>query len=233
VRRTGSLIVVLLLVAVVTTAESPAATATESQAESSLGVSDEHTASGQVSSRTLVENYPAENITWFVAPSVVQSPPLGGENFLRAYQPVGDEIVYQLYVVLKSFENWFWMYRASDASGRRFSIEERCVDKDSESSTEHLLITLSGRYLNSVAAKRGLFLKVTGSRGAIVVELPAFYVKGFLQKVACWTKRTDLGVSPYHWTNDYLMEHSSVSRQLLSVSAVSLLSHFLTYFSSL
>lgn len=194
--KAACVVLILLLLTALIAPHALVATEAELQAEGPLVNSDDYTAAGQVSSRTLVEKYPSERTTWFIGPSVVHSASVGSENFLRAYQPAGGEIVYQLYVILKSPESWFWVHRASDGSGNRFTIEERSVDKDSELTTEHLLINLNGRYLTRVAAKRGLSLRVSGYHRAIVVELPAFYVQGFLQKISSWTKRTDLGVSP-------------------------------------
>ena len=148
----------------------------------------ENSAAGQVGNRTIVEIYPSEGTMWFVGPDVSQSPPLKGEYFLRACKETGDKIRFQLYIKQESRHRWFFFNRAVDSNGNKFQVKQVGVGWDSGWKTEHVLIKLSRAYLNSLAAKLDFSLKVTGKQGEVVLNVPGFYVKGFIRKVDFWSK---------------------------------------------
>ena len=148
----------------------------------------ENSAAGQVGNRTIVEIYPSEGTMWFVGPGVSQSPPLKGEYFLRACKETGDEIRFQLYIKQKSRHRWFFFNRAVDSKGNKFPVKQVGVDRDSGWKTEHVLIRLSRAYLNGAAAKLGLSLRITGKQGEVILNVPSFYVRGFIRRVDLWSK---------------------------------------------
>ena len=179
--------VVVLLLGGITIPAASAETEVDYQVRSSFEFSED-TAAGQVSNRTIVEIYPAEGTMWFVGPSVGQSPPLEGEYFLRACKHKGDRIHFQLYIRLKFRHHWFFFNRALDTNGNILHVKQVGVDLDSGWKTEHLLIQLSRPYLNRLPATLGLSLKVSGKRGEIVLNVPQFYVRGFIRKVDFWSR---------------------------------------------
>lgn len=180
-------LVAAILICSISVKDVSAETEGNSQIRSSYEFSED-TAAGQVSNRTIVDIYPSEGTTWFVGPSVGQPPPFEGEYFLRAFKYPGDRTRFQLYVILKSRHHWLFLNRALDNNGNMFQVRHVNVDLDSGWKTEHLLIQLRGPYLSRLATKVGLSLKVSGKRGEIVLNVPDFYVKGFIRKVDFWTR---------------------------------------------
>jgi hypothetical protein len=178
---------VLFLLGSISILDASAETGIDSQVSSSFAFS-ENTAAGQVGNRTDVNFYASEGTTWFVGPSVGQTPSPDAEYFLRAYKNGDNRIHFQLYVILKSRHHWWFFDRALDTNGNKLQVKSIGVDWESGWKTEHLLIQLSRRYLNRLAAKMGLSLKVMGKQGEIVLNVPSFYVKGFLRKVEFWRR---------------------------------------------
>ena len=177
-----ALLGVLFLLGNISIRDASAETEIDSQVSSSFAFS-ENTAAGQVGNRTDVNIYASEGTTWFVGPSVGQPPLLDVEYFLRAYKNGDNKIHFQLYVILKSRHRWRFFDRALDTNGKVLEVKQVGVDWESGWKTEHLLIQLSRPYLNRLAAKLGLSLRFTGKQGEIVLNVPSFYVKGFLRKV--------------------------------------------------
>ena len=182
-----ALLGVLFLLGSISVLDASAETEIDSQISSSFAFS-ENTAAGQVGNRTDVNFYAAEGTTWFVGPSVGQSPSLDAGYFLRAYKNGDNRIHFQLYVILKSRHHWWFFDRALDTNGNKLQVKPIGVDWESGWKTEHLLIQLSRPYLNRLATKLGLSLKVTGKQGEIVLNVPSFYLKGFLRKVDFWRR---------------------------------------------
>ena len=182
-----ALLGVLFLLGSISILDASAETEIDSRVSSSFEFS-ENTAAGQVGNRTDVNIYASEGTTWFVGPSVGQPPSLDGEYFLRAYKNADDKLHFQLYVVLKSRHHWWFFGRALDTDGNVLKVKPIGVDLESGWKTEHLLIQLSRPYLNRLAAKFGLSLRVTGKQGEIVLNVPSFYLKGFLRKVDFWRR---------------------------------------------
>ena len=182
-----ALLGVLFLLGSISILDASAETEIDSQVSNSFTFS-ENTAAGQVGNRTEVNVYASEGTTWFVGPSVGQPPSLDAAYFLRAYKNGDNRIHFQLYVILKSRHHWWFFDRAFDNNGNNLQVEPIGVDWESGWKTEHLLIQLSRPYLNRLAAKLGLSLRVTGKQGEIVLNVPSFYVRGFLRKVDYWAE---------------------------------------------
>jgi len=182
-----ALLAALFLLGSISILDASAETEIDSRVSSSFEFSED-TAAGQVSNRTVVDTYASGGTTWFVGPSVGQPPSLDGEYFLRAYKNAGDRIHFQLYVIMKSRHRWWFFDRALDTNGNVLQVKPVGVDLESGWKTEHLLIQLSRPYLNRLAAKLGLSLRITGKQGEIVLNVPSFYVEGFLRKVDFWRK---------------------------------------------
>lgn len=182
-----ALVGVLFLLGSISILDASAETEIDSGVSSSFAFS-ENTAAGQVGNRTDVNIYASEGTTWFVGPTVGQPPSLDAEYFLRAYKNGDNRIHFQLYVILKSRHHWRFLDSALDTNGKVLQVKPVGVDLEAGWKTEHLLIQLGRPYLNRLAAKLGLSLRVTGKQGEIVLNVPSFYVEGFLRKVDFWRR---------------------------------------------
>lgn len=103
---------------------------------------------------------------------------------LRAAVDKSGEIKFvQLYVHQWSQLGWYFLQSASDIEGVAHPVI--VIDRQVESGanvSEHVGISLSREYL---AARRhsGLNFRLNGKRGDIIIQVPAAYVDGFLQKL--------------------------------------------------
>ena len=84
-------------------------------------------------------------------------------------------------------DEWYFHQSAHDSSGRELELHTH--DRDARNdhgivdTMETHLIKLSRPYLEAAAAGPGLDLRIDGKRGRCFVKIPAYFVKGFLDKV--------------------------------------------------
>ena len=145
------------------------------------------TSAEQVTAKTRVGPDPFNRGTQIKGPWITTTIPSGGfqRSRLRHYNTEQFNL-YQLYVQYQA-EKWALFEQAYDILGNelKFTKIERQVHKPWI--WEDFAITLERAYLNR-ASTEGLSVKAIGRLGETVLELPAFYIQGFLQKVDSWEK---------------------------------------------
>jgi hypothetical protein len=93
----------------------------------------------------------------------------------------GNEFI-QLYVFHWSQTGWNFFNQASDISGMPLNVRQLSRDVNSNATVEeHIAIDLPRDFLES-RKNQGLNIRLLGSRGSLIVEVPSLYIMGFLEK---------------------------------------------------
>ncbi len=107
--------------------------------------------------------------------------PIGTDYHLRALWKDDAYDVTQLYVVDAGYD-WRFLENANDINGNSLHADRNATNVEFGLCYEHVLVELMPDYLEA-RRKSGLSIKVWGRAGEQIVEVPAFYVDGFLRKV--------------------------------------------------
>jgi hypothetical protein len=144
----------------------------------------------QVTAATTVQRDEYKKTTWITSPTINYS--TGGDCYhLRTIISDGGPKWDQLFVDYTP-SDWVFLENASDSQGRAFEVT--VIDRDVSSGygsygpflSEKVAVNLDREYLLD-ATENGLDIKVYGRLGSTVVKVPAFLVKGFMNRVALVT----------------------------------------------
>jgi hypothetical protein len=98
------------------------------------------------------------------------------------FDKIGDNEFIQLYVFHWSQTGWKFLSQASDISGTPLLVRQLGRDVGSGGIVEeHIAIDLPRDFLEN-RKTQGLNIKVLGSRGSLIIEVPSAYIIGFLEK---------------------------------------------------
>ncbi len=123
---------------------------------------------------------PYEKTTWISSPYqfVFDNP----SYLIRVLVKDNDVAFYQLYID-EIFSEWAFIDSAHDIQGRSFDVVEIKREVTQSASVREIVgVELSRNYLDE-AAVSGINMKLKGRYGSAIAQVPAFYVKGFLQCV--------------------------------------------------
>lgn len=94
----------------------------------------------------------------------------------------GDNEFVQLYVFYWSQTGWKFFNQASDISGTPLNVHQLARNINSSTSIEeHIAIDLPREFLEN-RKTQGLNIRILGSKGSLIVEIPSSYLIGFLEK---------------------------------------------------
>lgn len=137
-----------------------------------------------VMKKTMIEADPFNNTTQIIGPEISTGNLSSNLTRLLVYSKTGFSSSYELYVHYFG-QDWFFFDRAYDTHGRRLIFKRIDEDADLRGNYESFSVKLSRGQLDE-ASKLGLSIKAGGDFSSTMVNMPAFYVQGFLEKVDIW-----------------------------------------------